>query len=300
MVSSGALTEPPKPPVWQPLTFSGVASFARAPWARLLLLQAIVAVFIAAMVVLLLNRCWFPVVNQAVLNLSSFGAVRGGQLAWPNQEAVVLAENRFLGLVMDPEDAGGTGQIADLQFEFTRKQIKLVSLLGYTALPYPGGVTIELSRPMLDPWWNAWRPAFVFGGAFATLLILFTSWFVLATLYALPVRMLAWSASRATSLGRCWRVAAAAQLPGAVWMGGAILLYVLEQLSLVGLGAAFGLHFIIGWVYVLGAPFCLPGKEEVGRATGANPFTPEPEQKNPPPAPAPTERTNPFQPGKPE
>ena len=32
-----ALSEQPKPPVWQPLTFSGVAAFARARWTRLLL-----------------------------------------------------------------------------------------------------------------------------------------------------------------------------------------------------------------------------------------------------------------------
>ncbi len=299
MVSSGTLTEPPKFPVWQPLTFGGVASFARAPWARLLLLQAIVAVAIVGTVVLLLNRCWFPVVTQAVQNLHGYGAVRGARLAWPGKEPLVLAENHFLGLVMDAEETGGTGQIADVQLEFARERIKVVSLLGYASLPYPGGVEIELNRPTLDPWWNAWRPAFVFGGVFATLLGLFTIWFALATLFAVPLRVLAWFASRATSLGKCWRVAAAALLPGAVWMAGALLLYGLEQLPLVGLGVAFALHLVVDGVYLLGAPFCLPRKADRGVDPEGNPFTPAPEEKKPASATTTPENANPFQPGKP-
>ncbi len=291
-----ALSEPPKLPVWQPLTFGGVASFARARWMRLLLLQSIVAVFVAIAVVVLLSRCWFPVVTRAVQGLSDFGAVRNAQLAWPRGEAVVLAENRFLGLVVDMEASDTTGQIADLQIEFTRDRMKLASLLGYTSLPYPGGIQIELNRQSLDPWWNAWRPAFLFGGAFATVLFLFASWLALATLYALPVRVLASFAGRTASLGKSWRIAAASLLPGAVWMGGAILLYVTGQLPLVGLGFAFGLHFVFAWVYVLGAPFCLPRKGDDVLATGANPFTPEPaaaKQESSPPRPAAS--SNPFQ-----
>lgn len=290
------LSEPTKLPVWQPLTFSGVAGFARARWTRLLLLQSIVAVFVAAIVVVLLSKCWFPVVTQAVQALSDFGSVRGARLAWPNAKAVVLAENRFLGLVVDLEESGSTGQTADLQVEFTRERIKFVSLLGYASCPYPSGVGIEINRHTLDPWWNAWRPAFLFGGAFATVLFLFASWFALAALYAVPMRLLAWLAGRAASPGKCWRMSAAALLPGAAWMGGALLLYALGQLSLVGIGAAFGLHFLVGWVYVLGVPFCLPRKEGDAPAAGANPFNSVPAAGlDAPSASAPAESSNPFQ-----
>ncbi|MFM8471721.1 MAG: hypothetical protein ACKODH_17450 [Limisphaerales bacterium] len=296
MVSSGALSEPSKLPVWQPLTFGGVAGFARARWTRLLLLQSIVATVVTVTVVLLLARCWFPVVTKAVQGLNDFGAVRGAKLAWPVKEAVVLAENRFLGLVVDLEESGSTGQIADLQIEFGRERIKVVSLLGYTSLPYPSGVEIELNRQTLDPWWNAWRPAFLFGGAFATGLFLFASWIVLATLYAVPVRSLAWFASRAASPGKSWRIAAAALLPGALWLGGALFLYAVEQLPLVELGVAFGLHFVIAWVYVLGAPFCLARKDEDPLTTGANPFLPTPAaEAKAPDSPAPSASSNPFQ-----
>lgn len=290
------MSEPPKLPVWQPLTFGGVAGFAHVRWTRLLLLQGIVAVFVAATVVLFLGRGWFPVVTKAVQGLSNFGAVRGARLAWPVTEAVVLAENRFLGLVVDLEESGGTGQIADLQIEFSRERIKVVSLLGYTSIPYPGGVEIELNRQTLDPWWNAWRPAFMFGGAFATMLFLFASWSLLAVLYAVPVRVLAWFAGRAASPGKSWRVAAAALLPGAVWMGGAIFLYAVEQLPLVGFGVAFGLHFVVGWVYVLGAPFCLPRKDDDPLAAGTNPFTPaQAKEMSTPSTSAAPASSNPFQ-----
>lgn len=289
--------ETPPLPVWQPLTFGGVAAFARARWTRLLLVQAVVAAVVAVAVLLVLGRGWFPVVTDAVRALTDFGSVRGGRLAWPKSEAVVLAENRWLGLALDLEETGEAGQVADLQVEFTRERIKLVSLLGYTSVPYPPGVEIALSRQVLDPWWNAWRPAFLFAGGLGTMAWLFVSWSLLATLYAVPVRVLAWLAGRVASPGKCWRLAAAALLPGALWMGGAILLYAAEQLSLAGLGLAFGVHFVIGWVYVVGAPFCLPRKDDEAPAAGANPFTPAaPEVKAEPPPAAPAGE-NPFQNG---
>ena len=268
------MSEPPKLPVWQPLTFGGVASFARARWPRLLLLQSIVAAFVSVTVVVLLSRCWFPVLTQAVQGLNEFGTVRGGELGWPKGDAEVLAENHFLSLVVDLEASGSTGQTADLQIAFTRGRIRLASLFGYSSLPYPDGFEVELNRQSLDPSWNAWRPAFLFGGGLASALFLFASWFALATIYSLPIRVIAWLAGRSASLTKSWRVAAAALLPGALWMGGAVLLYATEQLSLVGLGVAFGFHFVFAWIYVVGAPFCLPRKDDDVLATGANPFTP--------------------------
>lgn len=295
MVSSVDLIAQQKPPVWQPLSFGGVASFAHARWTRLLLVQSVVAVFVAIIVVVLLSKCWFPVVTQAVQGLSDFGAVRGARLAWPSTSAVVLAENRFLGLVVDLDETGSTGQVADLQVEFARERIKFVSLLGYASCPYLSGFEIELNRQTLDPWWNAWRPAFLFAAAFGTVPFLFLSWSMLAVFYAVPMRAIAWMAGRTASIGKCWRMAAAGQLPGAAWMGGAILLYAFQQLSLIGLGVAFGLHFVVSWVYVIGAPFFLPVKEVDALAAGANPFTPAPEAESPAPAAtSPTESSNPF------
>lgn len=287
---------PPHPPAWQPLTFGGVAAFAWARWPRLALVQIIVAGLVAATVVFLLEWRWFPVVTEAVRGLADFGAVRDGRLAWPRTEATLLAENRFLGLVIDLEESGEAGQVADVQFEFARGRAKLVSLLGYVAVPYPAGGVVELNRAALDPWWNAWRPAFVWAGGLGTVAWLFTCWAALATLYAAPLRALAWLAGRAVSPGQCWRVASATLLPGALWVSGSLLCYGLEQLSLAGLGIAFALHLAVGWVYLLGAVFHLPRHRDESQPAGPNPFTPAPtgakSAEPPPPAAA---GGNPFQ-----
>lgn len=283
-------------PVWQPLTFSGVAAFSHAPANRLLMVQCAVAVWMAACLVFGLSCTWFPVVTKAVAGLQDFGTVRGGQLAWPVQEAVLLGENRFLGLVVDLEETGGTGQTADVQFEFSRQRIKVVSLLGYVSFPYEPDWRIELNRPVLDPWWGAWRPVIGFAVGLGTAAVLLVSWSVLATLGCLPLRLLAWLANRDTTLRGCWRVAAAAWLPGSLWMGGAVLLYAAEHLSLVGLALAVGFQFLLGLIYSIVAPFRLPTKVPAPDAVTGNPFaTPAADPSQPTPAEHPA-AANPFRP----
>lgn len=264
---------PTRPPVWQPLTFGGVAAFAHARWARLALVQGCVAVLIAATVLFMLGGRWFPVVTSAVRGMSDFGAVRKGRLAWPKSEATMLAENRFLGLAVDVEETGTAGQVADVQIEFGRERIKFVSLFGYASVPYPGGIVVEVNRQSLDPWWSAWQPAFLFVAGVGTLGWLFVYWNLLGAVYAVPLCVLGWLAGRPVSLSMCWRMGAATLLPGALWTGAAIALYAAEQLSLVGLIIAFGLHLPLAWIYLIGAVFQLPRKATEATAT-ANPFTP--------------------------
>lgn len=292
------LADKPSLPVWQPLTFSGVASFSHAPANRLLVVQSAVAVWVAACLVFGLSRTWFPVVTKAVAELQDFGTVRGGQLAWPVKEAVLLGENRFLGLVVDLEESGETGQTSDLQFEFGRQRVKVVSLLGYTSFPYEPHWNIELNRQVLDPWWGAWRPVIAFAVGLATAGVLLVGWFLLGTLGCVPLRLLAWLAGRDTTLRGCWRIAAAAWLPGSLWMGGAMLLYMVEQLSLVGLALAVGFQLLLGLTYSLVAPFRLPAKVKATESLTGNPFVPPPAAESAQPSQS-AERpatTNPFQP----
>lgn len=292
------LADKPPLPVWQPLTFSGVASFSHAPANRLLVVQSAVAVWVAACLVFALSRTWFPVVTKAVAELQDFGTLRGGQLAWPVKEAVLLGENRFLGLVVDLEESGETGQTSDLQFEFGRQRVKVVSLLGYTSFPYEPHWSIELNRQVLDPWWGAWRPVIAFAVGLATAGVLLVSWILLGTLGCVPLRLLAWLAGRDTTLRGCWRIAAAAWLPGSLWMGGAMLLYMAEQLSLVGLALAVGFQLLLGLIYSLVAPFRLPAKVKAPESLTGNPFVPPPASESVQPSRS-EERpatTNPFQP----
>ncbi len=273
-----------------------MAAFARAPWTRLLVVQTAVAVWVAVSLIVYLSRGWFPVVTGAIQELTDFGELRDGQLAWPKKEAVLLGENRFLGLVVDLEEVGGTGQVADLQFEFGRNRIKLVSLLGYTSFPYPADWAIEINRPILAPWWGAWRPAIGFGAGLLLMLFLYACWFFLAGVACLPVRLVAWLAGRDTTLLGCWRLAAAAWLPGTMWMGGALLLYSFEQFSLVGLGLAAGFSVLIGLAYGLAAPFRLSAKERPRGDAKGNPFTSHPQAAAGGPKAALPADPNPFQP----
>jgi len=79
-------------------------------------------------------------------------------------------------------------------------------------------------------------------------------WLVLATLYSLPLRLLTFYYDRDVSWLGCWRMAGAAQLPGALLMSGGILLYGFNRLNLIGLLFAWLLHVVIAWIYVGIAP----------------------------------------------
>src|SRR6185295_13372251 len=88
----------------------------------------------------------------------------------------------------------------------------------------------------------------------------------------LPLWFIAYLADRDVNWRGCWRAASAAMLPGALVMGGAVLLYGLRQLPLPGLMLAAALHVVIGWIYLIAAPFKFP-KKQVSTAAGENPFT---------------------------
>jgi hypothetical protein len=66
-------------------------------------------------------------------------------------------------------------------------------------------------------------------------------------------------------------LAAAAMAPSAVLMGAAIFLYGMHRLDLVSLLFALVLQVVVGWVYLLLAPFWLP-RQSGAAAGGINPF----------------------------
>jgi len=276
-----------QPAPLQPLTFGGVAAFARAPWLRLFAVQLAFAVLAAACVMICLRLAWFPVVTGAVRALPDKGALRQGRLEWPDNSPAVLAENRFLSLVVDVEDPGRAGQTAHLQIEFGRRELRFNALAGYLPLAYPANWSAAFNRPALQPWWGAWRLALLAGLGALVVVKLFFSWALLAALYLPVVRGVSCLTNRKARWGECWRLAAAALLPGALVMSGAILLYGLSQLPLEGLALALALHLVIGWVYLLGAALRLPPPAAPPAAARANPFAPDP------PAPRPG---NPFHP----
>ena len=141
---------PASSPPWQPITFGGVASFARASFGRLLIVQFIVALLVAGSTTCFLAAAWFPVVEKAITRLPEKGAIRRGELDWTGPSPCPLAEATFLSIVVDVANSQPTGQSADVQLELRQSGFKIRSLLGTLTLPYPKDRTIALNRAALS------------------------------------------------------------------------------------------------------------------------------------------------------
>jgi hypothetical protein len=102
---------------------------------------------------------------------------------------------------------------------------------------------------------------------------LLASWWLLATVYFLPVWMLGFFVNRDLNFRRSWKLSGAALLPGALLLAAGILLYDFGAVNLVQLGFIFGAHFILGWIYLFISLLFVPGIPAA--ASGANPFAGE-------------------------
>jgi len=91
-------------------------------------------------------------------------------------------------------------------------------------------------------------------GTFFGLLVI---WAVLATLYCLPVWLICFFANRDLNLLASWRLAGAALMPGCALLAVALVLYDLRAFDLVQLCFAFGMHLIVGWIYLFVSPLFL-------------------------------------------
>jgi hypothetical protein len=256
---------------WEPLTPRGVAAFAHARLGRLWLVQFIVAVIVAASVAWFLDDSVFPVVKTAVQNLPAAGEIRSAKLDWRGDSPKLLAEGRFLAFDVDLEHSGKINSTADVQIEFGKETIWVSALLGYTEFPYPPDQTISFNRTDLEPLWGAWRAEILFIAAVATVILLIASWWLLATIYFLPVWMLGFFANRDLNFRASWTLSGAALLPGALLMAAGILLYDFGAVDLVQFGFIFGAHFVLGWIYLFVSLLFVPG---ISAAPPKNPFVP--------------------------
>jgi len=281
--SSGLGEAEPKDPAlaaaWQPLTPRGVAAFSRARIGRLLLVQLIVALLVASGVMWFLATAWFPVIREAIRQLPDTGFIQDRQLSSPHASSAPLAENRFLSVVVDLGATGPPSRAADLRVEFHRDNFALCSSPGCLTLKYPP--TAPFNRPELESGWAAWQLTIYVATGIATILWLFASWLVLATLYWPVARFYAFFKDRQLTSSGSWKLAAAALLPGALLTAAGIVLYGLGTIDLVRFLLFWALHWIIGWIYLFVSPLCLPRAADAAR-TKANPFgAPERAEANP-------------------
>lgn len=253
---------------WQPLTFKGVARFAHASLNRLFLLQLAVAVAVACVTVWFVSLGWIPTLEQAIENLRPGAAIDRGRLLWPDDRAERLSEGPFIEFTASPRGDGAIGQTADLQVELTASELKLRSLFGYLAIPYPAEGAVGLSPGEAGASWGAWKGPTLALTFLATLVSLSLSWLALGMFYSAPALLFGFYVNRPTVFAERFKLCMASLLPAALFFAAAMVLYAIRQLSLVGLLVAWLLHIVLGWAYVAIAMLQLPAE----RSPKGNPF----------------------------
>jgi hypothetical protein len=236
---------------WHPLTFGGVAGFAGASLGRLLATELVTAIMVAASVVWFLHRAYCPVILRAIQQMPETARVANGALQ--GVPDTLIAESKFLTIVALPQAGREIGQDADLQIQLRQHDLCAGSIFWPDWGPdfeYGRGTAINLARSNLEPWWSAWQPVLLIGAAVAVTLSLLLLWAVVAAIYMVPAKFIAWFADRYLSWGAAWRLASAALLPGALVAVGAVILYGWSVIDLVGLSFFGAVHLVIGWIYL--------------------------------------------------
>ena len=260
-----------KPTAWQPLTPRGVAAFARAPLRRLLLVQFLFALLAAIALVWFLRTAWFPTVRQAIATLPAQGEMKSGKLNWPGDSPQLLAEGHFLAFDVDTNHTGSLRSPAQFQVEFGTDDIFFYSLAGYREWPYPADWNSGFNRSALQPWWGAWEPPIQWLAFAGMVFWLLANWWLLATLYFLPVWLGGFFGNRDLNFRQSWKLAGAALMPGALLMILAIVFYGFGVLDVVQLAAVVAAHFIVGWVYLVWGVWVTP-KVSAKAVPVKNPF----------------------------
>jgi hypothetical protein len=256
---------------WEPLTPRGVAAFVRAPLARLLLVQFLVAVLAAIAMNCFFYYGCFPTIDAAIQQLPQQGEIRSGSLNWPGNSPQLLAEGRFIAFDVDLNHSGRIHSTADVQIEFGKNSARIFSLLGYTEFDYPPEWIVTFNQTDLEPLWGAWKPDILGIATLAVIAGLMLSWAILATIYFLPIWLVCFFANRDLNFRQSWRLAGAALMPGALLLTAAIFLYTFGFIDLIQLGFAFGAHFALGWIYLFISPLFLSRLEVTQKKS--NPFS---------------------------
>ena len=254
---------------WQPFTFRGVAAFACASYQRLFWFQTFFAVLCASAIVWALMYAWTPIIRSAVRTLPNEQPARAEQLVYPPSAPALLAESRHLAILLNPER---TAAASDVRIEFQPRAVRICSLFGCMARPYPKGQTIYLTRQEAIPWWDAWQPILLGIVAVGTGLFFLTAWTGLATIIFLFVRLYAYFTDRHLTVGGAWRLSAAAFLPGTVALIAALVLYALGIADLIRFLLAVPVHLLIALVYLIRGTLTVDRIPAVP-APSANPFT---------------------------
>ncbi len=262
---------------WNPLTFRGLTAFSRSSWMRLWIVQCWVALLLGAVFYMTLSAAWGPVLSEALKQLPDepgTAYLEDRTLTWAEvRSPEILAGNRFLSLVIDPQDHSALpGAASDVRVVFKKDHIELhAALLGQFRVSYHPEWNLKLTQEDVYAWWGAWGKGWSFGILAGALIILWMSWLLLGLFYTPPGWALAYFWDRDISFVGSWKLAAAAVLPGGIFLGVIFAAYGLGRVSWLILWAAFLLHWGIGWIYWIGSIRKLPYVPESAAEHG-NPF----------------------------
>lgn len=255
---------------WQPFTFGGVAAFATARALRAWGVVVVTAVLLGLAADRYFVAAWFPALDGALERLPASGEIRDGRLLWPAPQAMELANNGFVRLLVNPSFGPVAGQSADVTFECTADTLTAQSLFGYWVLPYPYRLHAPLNQPALQPLWAAWRPHFRLGLPMAFALAMIVAWAGLAAVLAPLARALALLLRREVSLRGCWKAAFATFAPFALATALGLVLYAGRGFRLPDLLVTWALAHLYSLILLFGAIPCLP------RLVRASPFVVRP------------------------
>ena len=262
------------------MTFGGVARFAVASLWRLLMVELVFALMVAATVVWFVQQAWVPVIDKSIRQMPPTGEIRAARLAWPNG-AVLQQEPPFMRIDVRPGGFTNVVESADLVLAFGPSDLRIGSSLGLglLTLPYPTGWILSFNKTELEPWWGARSHMVLAGLGLLVVLTLLFAWSALGLLYTFPAKV--FSVNRVDWAG-ARKIAVAAQLPGALVMSIGIVFYGLKQLDLVALLVVWGVHLMLPWVYLMFSPILAPKppkpqkakskKTQAKRDPGDNPF----------------------------
>ncbi len=261
---------------WLPLTPKGAAGFALASFTRLYVVLLCFAVATGFAVVFFLSQMCVPVVNRITGELPEGAVLSLGELF--GLDGTFTASSPFLSIDVDADAQLPDTHPSDVRLLFHRSGWKACSLLGCVEQSYPRDTTIALGPSHLGPKWAAWKPLVLAGAILATIVWLVCVWTALATLYCLPLRIVALIARRKIGVVGCWKVAAAGLMPGCGLMILALVLYALRIVDLPGLAFVAAAHFVVGWVF-LGVAVFRFDRGEAPAETEGNPFENAPAAK---------------------
>lgn len=255
-----------------PLTFPGVVAFSRRQASWFLLGWITLAGLAAGTTIWFFHYHWIPVVEESIETFPANLKIQDGRLNHLPPDSVTRHQNNFLSLVVSSIASPTGNMTSDFQIILTPEEIRLKSLLGYLALPYPRQQSLNLSADHVIPWWNARKGLFTIATFFLITGGLLIMWTGLATCYYVPLSVASFFADRRTEFWPTWRLAGSILVPGVIIMTISILLYGLHLLSLLGLLLSACLHLIIGWVYLAGAIRHIPRVPESAMIS-KNPFS---------------------------